>query len=162
MDRSGYEQLCRDHYSGVVRAAFLVTGDRQEALDITQETFARAYERWGQVSKMENQAGWLYRVATNLAISGKRRLRRLNGLVDRAAETSAEDPSSDPALAAALARLTPAQRAVVVLRFHLDWSIDTTAEALRKRPGTVRALSSQAIAHLRETLGEAWLEASDD
>jgi DNA-directed RNA polymerase specialized sigma24 family protein len=52
--------------------------------------------------------------------------------------------------------------AAVVLRFYLDLSIDSTAEALGKSPGTVRALTSQGIARLREDLGPSWLEERDD
>lgn len=160
MEISEYERLCADHYAGVVRAAFLVVGDRQEALDIAQETFARAYERWSQVSKMQNQAGWLYRVATNLAITRLRRLRR-DHLGARQLEVAAPEPS-DPSLAKALRKLTPAQRAAVVLRFHLDLSIDAAAEVLHKRAGTVRALTSQGVARLREELGDSWLEVRDE
>ena len=63
---------------------------------------------------------------------------------------------------AALASLAPAQRAAVVLRFYLDMSIEDTAKALRKRPGTVRALTAQGIARLRDRLGEGWMEVRDE
>ena len=160
MERSSFEEMCRRHYTEVVRLAFLVTGDRQEALDVAQETFARAYERWGQVSTMENPVGWLMRVATNLSLSHRRwSARRAHTL--RAPEP-ATDTQRDPAVTAALATLTPSQRAAVVLRFYLDLSIEDTAKTLGKRPGTVRALTSQGVARLREQLGDAWLELRDE
>lgn len=148
-------------YERVARAAFLILGDRDEALDVTQETFARACERWAQVSVMENPEGWLYRVAVNLSLSKRRRAARrvLRRAPDRP-EPAAE--STDPALAKALVRLSPAQRAAVVLRFYLDLSIETTAEALGNRPGTVRALTSQGIGRLRADLGAGWLEEDDE
>jgi RNA polymerase sigma-70 factor (ECF subfamily) len=160
MKRSGFEEMCRDHYSEVVRVAFLVTGDRQGAFDVAQETFARAFEHWSQVSTMQNPVGWLMRVATNLALSDRRRVRRV-----RRTEAPAEpviDTPGDPGLGAALAQLTPAQRVAVVLRYYLDLSIEETARTLGKRPGTVRALTSQGVARLREQLGESWLEVHDE
>lgn len=159
MDDDRYERLCEDHYSDVVRVAFLITGDRQEALDIAQETFTRAFERWRQVAGMENQVGWLVRVASNQAISRQRRLTRR---VRHEPSPGMETDGPDPALASALRRLTPSQRAVVVLRYYLDLSIETTAETLGKRPGTVRALSAQGVARLRDELGATWLEVRDD
>ncbi|MEA2522540.1 MAG: hypothetical protein QOI81_2186, partial [Actinomycetota bacterium] len=68
----------------------------------------------------------------------------------------------DPALAAVLATLAPAQRTAIVLRFYLDMSVEATSTALRKRPGTVRALTPQGIARLREALGETWQEVGDE
>jgi RNA polymerase sigma-70 factor (ECF subfamily) len=158
MEGSGFEELCRDQYGRVVRAAFLIVADREEALDIAQETFARAFERWGQVSKMENPVGWLYRVATNQALSRRRQLRYRLPLTRT--HTEPHEPA-DPALASALARLTPAQRAAIVLRFYLDLSVEATALVLKKAPGTVRALTAQGIATLRDDLGEPWMEVRD-
>ena len=156
MDHADFEGLCRTQYGPLTRAAFLIVGDREEAMDIAQETLARALERWDQVQKMENQVGWLYRVATNQAISHRRRRR-----TSSTTEPFTNDEPSDPVLARALATLTPSQRAVIVLRFYLDRSVDETAEILSKAPGTVKALTSQGLSRLRDELGESWLEVSD-
>jgi DNA-directed RNA polymerase specialized sigma24 family protein len=61
-------------------------------------------------------------------------------------------------LTEALARLSPAQRAAIVLRYYLDWSVEDTAKALRKRPGTVTALTHQGMTRLRELLVEEPLD----
>ena len=156
MDHADFEGLCRTQYGPLTRAAFLIVGDREEAMDIAQETLARALERWDQVQKMESQVGWLYRVATNQAISHRRRRRTRS-----TTEPFTNDEPSDPVLARALATLTPSQRAVIVLRFYLDRSVDETAEILSKAPGTVKALTSQGLSRLRDELGESWLEVSD-
>jgi RNA polymerase sigma-70 factor (ECF subfamily) len=160
MEGFSFEETCRRHYTEVVRVAFLVTGDREEALDVAQETFARAYERWGQVSTMENPVGWLIRVATNLSLSHRRwSVRRAHTLPAPEADTPV---LGDPSIQTALSLLTPAQRAAVVLRFYLDMSIEETARTLGKRQGTVRALTSQGVARLREQLGASWLEVRDE
>ena len=71
--RQAFEALWREEYARVFRTAFLVTGDRQEAADVTQEAFARAYERWRTVSHAESPGAWVQRVAVNLAITWRRR-----------------------------------------------------------------------------------------
>jgi RNA polymerase sigma factor (sigma-70 family) len=158
---TGFVELCELSYTRVAKAAYLILGDPQEALDVAQETFSRALERWPEVRSMENPQGWLYRVAVNLSLSTRRRaVRWVKGRIpDRPA---LEPEPSDPALAKALSRLTPAQRATVVLRFFSDLSVADTAQVLAKRPGTVRALTAQAISRLREDLGPTWLEVHDE
>ncbi|HEX9824051.1 MAG TPA: SigE family RNA polymerase sigma factor [Actinomycetota bacterium] len=156
---AAFESLCRREYPAVVRTAYLITGDREEAVDVAQEAFARAYLRWRQVSRLDRPAAWLQRVAANLSISWQRRRRyedRVSGLFER----PDEDPSPDEALMVmeALLLLTPAQRAAVVLRHYADQSVEQTARALGKRPGTIRALTSQGVARLREFLGDTETE----
>ena len=160
METADFEAICETTYEPVANAAFLIVGDRQEAMDIAQEAFSRALERWPQVQQMSNPQGWIYRVAVNLALSHKRRLRRFATHVPDSAEPAQE--LTDPVLHGALMRLPSAQRAAVVLRFYLDLSIDETASVLRKRPGTVRASTAQGIARLRRELGPEWLEEDDE
>jgi RNA polymerase sigma factor (sigma-70 family) len=156
-----FEELCELSYTRVAKAAYLILGDRQEALDVAQEAFSRALERWPEVGSMENPQGWLYRVAVNLSLSTRRRaVRWVKGRIPD--NPAPESEPSDPNLAKALSRLTLAQRAAVVLRFYSDLSIADTAQMLNKRPGTVRALTAQAISRLRKDLGPNWLEVQDE
>jgi RNA polymerase sigma-70 factor (sigma-E family) len=154
-----FEQLCRDEYPRLVRTAFLITGDREESLDLAQEALARAYERWPTVSRLDWPGAWLCRVVANLAISWRRRRRVRERTAVQPPQTNDAIETSDPDLIASLKALPPAQRAAVVLRFYADLSVKETARALGKRPGTVRALTSQGIAKLRRTLpGEVYDE----
>jgi RNA polymerase sigma-70 factor (ECF subfamily) len=148
-----FEELWRKEYARVLRTAYLITGDVQEAADVTQEAFARAYERGRSVLGMERPDAWLQRVATNLAISWRRQMRRRRNQQAPVGERF-ELGGPDPDLMAALRLLSPAQRAVIALRFFADQSVDQAARALHKRPGTVKALTSQAVHRLREILGE--------
>lgn len=153
--REAFERLCRDEYAVILRSAYLITGDRQEALDVAQETFARAYQHWRTVSRLDRPAAWLQRVATNVALSWLRKQLvrgRVHAVTPPQHEAEAGSFEPDGYLSHALANLSPSQRAVVVLRYYLDRSVEETATALGKRPGTVRALTSQALARLRETL----------
>ena len=154
-DRQSFEELWRREYPRVLRTAYLVTGDVQEAADVTQEAFVRAYERAGTVLELDKPGAWVQRVAVNLAISWRRRQGRRSRAVDATMPEESRAASADPDLMAALAQLTPAQRAVISLRFYADQSVDETARALHKRPGTVKALSHQAVSRLREMLKEA-------
>jgi RNA polymerase sigma-70 factor (ECF subfamily) len=162
MDHADFDQLCREHYAHVVRGAYLVTGDLQEARDLTQEAFARAFARWPSVRKLDAPEAWVHRVAINLAISWwrRRRVRQARPLSE--AGVLAPPEPVDDELVDALNRLSPAQRATVVLRFYSDMSIDDVARALGKRPGTVRALTAQGIARLRSILGDRYEEVHDE
>ena len=139
----------------LTRTAYLITGDREEAVDIAQEALARAYERWRSVSQLDRPGAWLQRVAGNLAISWRRRQRYVSrSALDPEDRAQGLAPDSDLELMEALQFLSPAQRAVVVLRYYADQPIAEVARALDKQPGTVRALASQGLARLREFLQE--------
>ena len=148
-DADDFEQLWRTHFASVARTAFLIVGDAEEASDISQEAFVRALQHWRKVGKLEKPEGWVHRVATNLALSWRRR--KAPVAPERRASEPATEPPDDELLTA-LMSITPQQRAVVALRFYLDWSVEDVATALHKRPGTVRALTSQGIERLREAL----------
>jgi RNA polymerase sigma-70 factor (ECF subfamily) len=152
---AGFEDFYRINYPRVAAAAFLLTGDREEGADLAQEAFVRAYARWRAVSRHPCPEAWLFRVVSNLAVSRHRR-ERLRFRSERAwsgwtTATPAPD-GPEPELLSALARLTAAQRTVVVLRYYADLSVDQVSEVLGKRPGTVRALTSQAFSRLRPIL----------
>jgi RNA polymerase sigma-70 factor (sigma-E family) len=151
--RDAFEQLCRDEYAALVRTAYLITGDREEALDVAQEALARAFERWRSVSQLDRPGAWLHRVVVNLAISWRRR-QKIRWTKQAASSTVPSPPPEPPdvELLAALRELSPAQRAVVVLRYYTDQSIEDVALILGKRPGTVRALASQGLSRLRVSL----------
>ena len=59
----GFETFFDDHYGQVLRSLAFAIGDRDRAEDLTQEAFARAYQRWGRVSEMERPVTWVYVVA---------------------------------------------------------------------------------------------------
>jgi RNA polymerase sigma factor (sigma-70 family) len=139
------------HRDEVFRTAFLITTDREEARDLTQETFARAFQHWEVVSRHDRPGAWLQTVVTRQALSWRRRQvtrRRFYG------EPEGHMPESDVTLevVTALRRLTANQRAVLVLRFYADRSVDDVARTQGKRPGTIKALTSQAIVRIRPLL----------
>jgi RNA polymerase sigma-70 factor (sigma-E family) len=149
--REAFEALCRDEYAAVVRTAWLIVGDREEALDLAQETFARTVERWRTVEGLDRPGAWLQRVVGNLALTALRKSKR------RADQDLPDLPAApmdapDPELMDAMRALPPAQRTAIVLRYYADLSVEDTAASLGKRPGTVRALTSQGVQRLRELM----------
>jgi RNA polymerase sigma-70 factor (ECF subfamily) len=151
----GFEAFFEARYESLFRALWLVTRDRHEAEEIAQEAFLRVWERWPRVAAMDDPAGYLYRAAMNLHRSRIRRarlgLRRAIGLspgVDGMEEVESRD-----AVVRALARLTPRQRAAMVLVDLLDLSSVQAAEALGVRPSTIRVLLARGRAALRDPNG---------
>ena len=138
-------------YPDVERALALVLGDWDLAADAAQEAMARAYERWPTVSGFANPAGWVFRVGLNHARSRLRRLARLFLMRPPDGAARAVEPA-DPAIAVAVGRLPVEHRAVVVLRFWLDWTVEQTAAALDVAPGTVKSRQHRALSTLREHL----------
>jgi len=143
-----FARLCEEEWPVVFRTAYLITGDRSEAEDLAQEAFVRAFERWSTVSALDRPQAWLQRVVVNLSLSWKRRLavRRRSGGEPRRLQ---EQVPIDHDVVEAVRSLPPAQRAAIVLRFFADQSIEEVAAGLGKRPGTIRALTAQGIARLR-------------
>lgn len=134
----------------VVRALAVTIGDRDLAIEATDEAMARAYQRWATVAGLENPAGWVYRVALNWSISVLRRRRRAPKQLPL--PPSGPEPTSDPEIMAALAELDVRQRAVVVCRHLLGWSEAQTAQALATPIGTVKSRLFRANRHLAARL----------
>jgi len=149
-----FEDFYQAHRADVFRTAYLMTADREEARDLTQETFVRAFQHWREVSGHERPGAWLQTVVARLAISWRRRqavrLKQVTAWGDAAPEEVTQ--ADEPVVLQALRGLTPAQRTVVVLRFYADRSVEDVAQTLGKRPGTVKALTAQAIDRLRPVL----------
>jgi RNA polymerase sigma-70 factor (ECF subfamily) len=70
-----FDSFYQAHLAGTVAVAFGLTGDRGEAQDLAQEAYCRAWQRWGEISRYDNPAAWVYRVTVNLARSRWRSLR---------------------------------------------------------------------------------------
>ena len=133
-----------------------VTGNSAEAEEIMQDAFLALWERWDRVGAIDDPTAYLYRTAMNVF---RRRSRRAALAVRRALS-----PAPDPApfaeideqqdVVAALAELTPRQRAALVLTDVMDYSSEEAGRALGVKPGTVRGLASRARATLRRQVGE--------
>jgi DNA-directed RNA polymerase specialized sigma24 family protein len=146
----GFDRFYRDNADDLRRALCLAVGDVDLGTDAADEAMARAYERWTDVSTYANPTGWAYRVGLNWAISRQRRHRWR----DRRPVPDGAAPAvpGDPDLSTAIAALRIEERAVVVCRYLLDWSVDDTAASLGIPTGTVKSRLARALEHLARHL----------
>lgn len=133
----------------------LVTGDRSEAEEVTQEAFLRMLERWDHLSHVQDRGAYLYRTAFNIYRSRFRRaLRAARRLTAGDHPVDAFDQIDEREdLLAALRTLTPRQRAAVVLLDVIDLPSEEAGRLLGVKAVTVRRLASQARSALRGKIG---------
>ena len=148
--------LFHRHWPGARRAALAVTGSEAMADDVAQDAFERAFAALERFDASRPFAPWLHRIAVNRALDVMRRERRLTSLGE-APELAAPAPAlgdgPDPEALGALAQLSPERRAVVVLRYLLDYNPPEIAAMLDLPLGTVNSRLARALAELRERLG---------
>src|SRR4051794_21316094 len=123
---AAFEQLFRRHWPRAYRAALLVVGDAAAAEDIAQESFLAAARALDRFDRRRPFGPWLHRIVVNRAIDWARsRSLRRELAADAAPEPAAaerDDSEHARALATALAELAPEHRAVIVLRYLLDYT----------------------------------------
>jgi RNA polymerase sigma-70 factor, ECF subfamily len=159
------EQLYRRHWPWAHRAAYLVVHDRAAAEDIAQEAFLAAVRALDRFDRRRPFGPWLHRIVVNRAIDWAR-ARALRGEAAIASEPDAnagsqvgarerEHSRSRPyseSVIAALASLSPEHRAVVVLRYLLEFTPGEIAEALELPRGTVNSRLRRALDRLGKLL----------
>ncbi len=145
-----FEDFYRATRPDIHRALSLTLRNDALAAEATDEAMVRAYQRWRTVRTHANPAGWAYRVGLNWARSWLRKVRREVAVTTDDAAT--DDRPADPELLDALARLPLTLRAVVVLRYFLQWSQAEVAAALDIPLGTVKSRTGQALARLRKDM----------
>ncbi len=149
-DRWGeIEDVYRGGYSGFVRVASAVTGDRESGVEAVQDGFADALRNAGQWAGRGPLQAWVWRCVLNRA--RKARPRRRSFELGSAVGDAFGDGSE---LLAQLAALPERQRLVVFLRYFADLDYREIAEALDVKVGTVSATLHAAHAALRSALSE--------
>ncbi|MCX4583761.1 SigE family RNA polymerase sigma factor [Streptomyces sp. NBC_01481] len=142
-------------------ACLLTSGDTHLAEDLVQETLSRLYVQWGRVSRVDNPAGYAQTVLVRTFLTYRRRRsadeRPLGELPDIPI-IAGSDPLLRLALLQALGQLPPKDRAVVVLRYWEDRSVEETADAMNASSAAVRTRSTRALARLRAQLGGSLAE----
>lgn len=167
-----YGELVEKYQDRVFNAAWRVCGHLEDARDITQEAFVKAFEN---ISSFRQQSGfltWVYRIAVNLALSHRRKEHRrgvsldpvgregqAEALMEHAARQAQRDSAGSleagerqRALARALHELDEDQRAVVVLRDIEGLDYQEIGEVLGIPPGTVRSRLHRARNALRQAI----------
>jgi RNA polymerase sigma-70 factor (sigma-E family) len=151
-----FEDFVASHGDALLRLATLLTSDQGLGEDAYQETLHRLAARW---SRVDSPHAYCRKILHNIVIDQARKQQRQPAEVQlheahddgdaRALDTAAA-VEIRPVLLAALAALTPHQRAIVVLRYFDDRSELEVADLLGVSPGTVKSTASRAMAQLRQ------------
>jgi RNA polymerase sigma-70 factor (sigma-E family) len=151
---------------GLLRTAYLLTGDRHTAEDLVQTALAKLYLSWDKVERREAVDGYVRRILVNEHNSlwrraWKRREVSTDAPPEHAGITHSPDDGSSAALWDFVQTLPPKQRAVVVLRYYEDLSEAETAQVLGISVGTVKSQASRALANMRARVNDNPVLAKD-
>jgi RNA polymerase sigma-70 factor (ECF subfamily) len=166
-DIHGLEWLVMQYQLKALRAAFLITQDKPMAEDIVQEAFINAFAHIDSFDERRPFAPWFMRSVVNASVKAMQRdakrtvplreedissLEKMLNDEDLSPEEQLELNESQSKVRGALLRLSPRQRAAVVLRYFLDMSEKEMSDEMGIAPGTVKWLLHTARKNLRELL----------
>ena len=162
-DREAFDEIVRRHQRQVYQLCYRFVGNHEDASDLAQDVFVRAYKALGGFKGQSAIATWLYRIGVNVCLNRKA-LKTLP--IDPMPELELADPKSEGADAAvlrgerarkvraAIARLPTKQRATLILRTYQDLSHDQIAQILGSSVGAVKANFFHALGNLKKLLTE--------
>lgn len=146
-DVEEFEQLFRRHERDIFTYLWRMTGDEHAAYDLAQETFIRAWQHFARIRAYERPGGWLFRVATHLALNHLRGratpLGSASPLDSQAldvADDLAQQVAESDAVRCAVMALVPRQRAALVLREVYGLTCGEVAVALGISPGAAKTM----------------------
>jgi RNA polymerase sigma-70 factor (ECF subfamily) len=154
-----WEPIMQAHQEPVFRLAYLFLGDADDAEDVTQETFLRAYAHLKRFDSSRPMRPWLLSIAANLARNKHRSMGRYLNAISRAfrlepgtspnVEERNEQDQEAHQLVDAVRQLSADDQQVIYLRFFLDLSTVEAAQSLGVAEGTVKSRLSRALERLR-------------
>lgn len=171
-DQDAFATLVDEHQRYIYNLALRVVKDENEALDLTQETFVRAWTALPNFRGQSQFRTWLYRITTNLCYNRLPNLRRsLNDLGDDVMEDIPESVLNNPAysfessetrqhLYQAIDELEANYKLLIMLRYQNELSYEEIASTLNLPPGTVKTGIFRAKEQLRKSLAhleELWI-----
>jgi RNA polymerase sigma-70 factor (ECF subfamily) len=158
-DAAAWEPLVLEHQEAVFRLSYLLLGDPDDAEDIAQETFLRAWNHLKRFDTTRPLRPWLLSIASNLASNRRRSAGRYLSALTRAfrnepvSSAGIEEKSTRRMEASylwkAVQTLSVPDQQIVYLRYFLDLSVAETAEILKIAEGTVKSRLSRALDRLR-------------
>ena len=158
-DATAWEPLVLAHQEAVFRLSYLLLGDPDEAEDVAQETFLRAWNHLKRFDPTRPLRPWLLSIASNLASNRRRSAGRYLAALTRAfrsepvASSNIEEKSTQHMEAndlwKAVQNLSTSDQQIIYLRYFLELSIAETAQALDVAEGTVKSRLSRALERLR-------------
>ncbi len=164
-----FDTLVSRHHRGIYNMVYRMLGNAEDASDVTQETFLRAYTRLETFKPGHSFLAWVRRIASNLAIDHLRRRGTpelsLDQRLENGGQIADDSPAASPAerlemaessqrVLAAVQELPPKQRAVLVLRHVEGLKLQEIAKTLRMPIGTVKTMLFRGRTAVREMVGE--------
>jgi RNA polymerase sigma-70 factor, ECF subfamily len=165
-DEKDFERLYNTSYGRILGTLTALLGDRAAAEDCAHDAFEKAYVNWAKWQPVAPAEAWVHRIAINVAISYKRkmRLRQVDEVIRRIGRPGVgadpQDVVENRDLAAALAKLPPKQAAAIVLRHYHGYTNRAIAQSLGIPERTVASRLSIAKQRLRVLLQPMYEEAS--
>lgn len=158
-DVAAWEPLVRGHQEAVYRLCYLLLGDADEADDVAQETFLRAWRYLKRFDPERPLRPWLLSIASNLVSNRRRSAGRYLAALTRAfrsapaSATSAEEKSARQMEAQdlwkAVQTLSTADQQIIYLRYFLELPVAETAQVMQVAEGTVKSRLNRALTRLR-------------
>ena len=161
-DKAAFDEIVERHQRNVYQVCFRFTGTHEDASDLAQETFVRA---WKGLRNFKGEAAlstWLYRIAVNVCLNQVSARRPASEPIDadRFVDPSAEVPGAAlrkderaKAVRRAIGALPEKQRATLILRTYHELSHQEIADILGSSVGAVKANFFHALANLKKILG---------
>ncbi len=162
-DPAAWEPLMRTHQQAVFRLSYLLLGDSDDAEDVAQETFLRAWNHLRRFDPSRPLRPWLLSIASNLAGNRRRSAGRYLAAITRAFRHEPPPPSLEEKNARqaeaehlwqAVQTLSLPDQKIIYLRYFLDLSVSETAGVLQVAEGTVKSRLSRALEKLRAIINQ--------
>src|SRR5215217_4610824 len=162
-DTAAFDVLVERHRRQVYQVCYRFAGNHEDASDLAQDVFLRAYRALSTFKGQSAFGTWLYRVAVNICLNRKaaKQLptepidrREFAGSVDDAADRVVMRQERAAAVRAAISRLPKKQRATMILRLYQDLPHEEIAAILGSSVGAVKANFFHALANLKRLLRE--------
>jgi RNA polymerase sigma-70 factor (sigma-E family) len=175
--RAAFEHFVAEATDGLLRTAYLLTGDAGEAEDAVQECLFKIARRWSRVVTMDSPKAYARRILVNLTLDGSRHRARHRAELETGTRSDEPLPRESGVssgvfagvderidLIRAVGELPPRQRAALVLRYFDDLTEGETAAVLGCSVGTVKSTTSRALEKMRDLVPptDRWPEPAHD
>lgn len=163
---SNFESYAAARQHHLFRTAYLLCGDRDRAQDLVQTTLVALLRSWKKARLAENPDAYAKKALVRAFLSEQRSLRRNASThaylrTEQPSTTTADPTELRIVVLAALRELPPKPRAMIILRYWEDLSIEETAALLGCSEGNVKSQCSRSLAKLRSLLGDRFTELSE-
>ena len=174
-DVSAWAEVVSAHQQAVFRLAYLLLGDPDDAEDITQETFIRAYYALGRFDVQRPLRPWLLSIAANLARNRRRSIGRYLNFLQRLGREGPQPAAlahtdhgpvshrdESKLLWQAVRQLSSSDQEIIYLRYYLDMPEAEMSATLRVAAGTVKSRLHRALNRLKQVIQRDFSELRED